>query len=220
MLYLYLIRHAESEVNIEKLHIGGRNLEARLTERGKLQCEKLAERLLEESTIFDGVYASTAVRAMDTAKIVCEKMHFPVETIQHSDLLLEYDQGDWQGRLRTDVYTPEVKEAIKKDPWNFRPPHGESLKDTEERMYAFVEQNLLNRDILENNFSASIFSHGLAIRCLLRNILDSSPGMTYKIVTDNTSITELRYTIDGWHPVRVNASSHLLQIGKIRPTYC
>jgi hypothetical protein len=54
-------------------------------------------------------------------------------------------------------------------------------------------------------------------RSFLRSVLGSSPGMTWKIETDNTSVTELSWLhagpAAGWHLNRVNDTAHLLLAG-------
>ena len=45
-----------------------------------------------------------------------------------SEELLELSQGTWEGAGRAECYTPQVLEEIKRDPWNFAAPGGESQK--------------------------------------------------------------------------------------------
>src|SRR3989338_7090495 len=150
MLDLYLFRHAESQSNINQHLIGGRSNHTPLSPLGGLQALWLGERLRNEEVIFDQVYSSTAIRTRQTANIVCEKIGYPLEHILYSEKLLELDQGDWQGQHRDIIYTPETVAKINKDNWNFTPPNGESQRDVEERMYSWVEENLLanHRDII------------------------------------------------------------------------
>ena len=60
---------------------------------------------------------------------------------------------------------------------------------------------------------ALVFTHGLAIKCCLRGLLESSPDMTRRIRLDNTAITEIGFQPDGaeqgWHILRVNDTMHL-----------
>lgn len=141
-LDIYLIRHAETDLNTTPHIIQGRSLNARLSERGLEQAEKLGERLLAEGLRFDSVYSSTADRACQTAKIACGKIGIPEYQITRLEQLVEQSHGDWEGKLRNEMYTPEVVEEFKKDMYNFCPPNGESLKMAEERMYGFVKMYL------------------------------------------------------------------------------
>ena len=59
-------------------------------------------------------------------------------------------------------------------------------------------------------FRAALFSHGMAIKCVLRAVLGSSPQMTHKLSIDNTSVTVLRHSsLNGWYLLKVNDISHL-----------
>lgn len=137
-LDIYFIRHAESEMNNSPHIIQGRNSGVKLSERGIIQAQKLGERLLAEGVKFDAIYSSIAVRAYETARIACEKMGVSAN-ITRLEQLVEQSQGDWEGKIRKEVYTPEVIERIRKDMYNFCPPNGESMKMVEERMYSFVK---------------------------------------------------------------------------------
>lgn len=211
MLDLYLIRHAESEMNRQNDLVGGRSNSSPLSERGLYQAGLLGQRFLKEHNAFDRVYSSTATRAIQTAETVSGIIHYPLERIVKSDLLLELDQGDWEGVHRRLAYTKAKLEKINANPWEFRAPNGESQRDLEERMLKFLnDEHLLSADQ-----KVAVYTHGLAIKCLLRGIMKSDPGLTYKIVIDNTSITRLRFTRLGWHVLCVNDTAHIYGQDKI-----
>ncbi|MDI6737420.1 MAG: histidine phosphatase family protein [Nanoarchaeota archaeon] len=138
-LDIYFIRHAESEMNNTPHIIQGRGANVKLSERGVMQAEKLGERLLAEGIKFGAVYSSPLIRAYETARIACEKTGIQEHSIMRLEELVEQSHGDWEGKLRNEVYTPEVRERLKKDAYNFCPPNGESMKMVEERMYGFVK---------------------------------------------------------------------------------
>ena len=210
MLNLYLLRHAESQMNLHPDIISGRINETPLSPLGELQALWLGQRLRNEDIIFDQIYSSTAVRTQQTAKIVCNQIGYPLENILSSEKLLELDQGDWEGQPRVKIYISETLAKINKDNLNFAPPNGESQKNVEDRMYSWLEENLLNQpNISTEDRTVGVFTHGLAIKCLFRKIMGSNPAMTYKIVLDNTSITKISYSQTGWHLVKFNDAAHL-----------
>ena len=210
MLDLYLIRHAESQMNVNHHLIGGRSNDTPLSSLGELQALWLGERFRNEDVQFAKVYSSTAVRTRETAKIVCNQIRYPLENILFSEKLLELNQGKWEGQPRDKIYTTETLAKINRDNWNFTPPEGESQRQVEERMYSWVEETLLAQYRAgQTSFTAAVFTHGMAVKCLLRKVLDSNPSMTYKIVLDNTSITQVSYSQTGWHLVKVNDAAHL-----------
>lgn len=213
MLDLYFIRHAQSERNLESHLIGGRSENSPLSLRGIEQAKLLAERLSTEGIYFDRVYTSPAKRAYDTARIVCIKLNFPLGELKQDERLHELSQGDWEGQPRKEYHSPETIELMSEDPLNFTPPNGESQKMVEERMYSIIEQ-LQGKDE-----RIALFGHGLAIRCLVRRILESNPAHTYKMVTDNTSITRIGYTKRGWHLLCTNDSAHLPVAERTQSSY-
>ena len=207
MLDLYLIRHAESEMNTHSDLIGGRSNGTLLSERGKVQADLLGRRLNVSEVVFDEIYSSTARRTLETAERVISHLGYSHAIVQ-SPRLLELDQGDWEGKPRVEIYTPEVLAAIRFDNWNFTPPHGESQRDVEERMIDFVHETLLER--CHEDLRVSVFTHGMAIKCFLRGIMDFSPKITYNVFLENTSITRLKYSERGWHVLTLNDTAHLL----------
>lgn len=213
MLDIFLIRHAESEGNLAAHLISGQSNHLPLSPLGRIQAQLLGKRLHHEKIQLDQVFCSTALRARDTALIACEQIAFPASQIQASDLLLEIDQGDWVGRERKEIYTPEMRALINADNWNFKAPNGESQQEVEERMLNFVNKQVL--PAWGEGKKVAVFTHGVAIKCLLRGILGFAPSMTYKLVVNNTSITRLQYDQIGWHFHSLNDCGHLNQIGYI-----
>ncbi len=206
MTRVYFIRHGESDINLNYRHlIGGQSNYTPLTEYGKNQAELLGKYLLKEKLQFDKVYSSTAIRAIDTAKISLAKIGYTLEDIVLSDKLLELDQGDWTGKHREEIYNNETMKLIDSDPWNFSAPNGESQKQVEERMLKYIYEDILSK----NYDNVVIFGHGVAFKCALRGILNSDPKYTYKLVLENTSISEFNYDGKQLNLVKWNDAYHL-----------
>ncbi len=66
---LLLIRHAESEINLQPHLIVGQSNSSELTPLGRLQAAALGDELKRSGVVFDQVHTSTAKRAIDTAKL-------------------------------------------------------------------------------------------------------------------------------------------------------
>lgn len=207
MITLDLIRHAESEMNNKEHLISGRSNQTPLSPLGKEQAQRLGKRLSDEGVFFDEVHVSPAVRTVSTAKIVTEFVGFPWERVRIDDALLELHQGEWEGKLREATYTPETLAVINADCWNFTAPEGESQRTVEERMHRWITKEILEK--AKGDYRVAVFGHGVAIKCFLRGILNSSPSMTWKIALGNTSITSFKYDCNGWHLLSVNDMAHL-----------
>ncbi|MFH1400282.1 MAG: histidine phosphatase family protein, partial [Nanoarchaeota archaeon] len=202
------------EGNMRDHLIGGRSNEYDITVRGKMQLIALADRLNREHVRFDAVWASPAVRTRRSAEMVCENVDYPLDRIIYDDALLEINQGEWEKKPRSEIYTPEMKARLDREQPFFRPPGGESQQDVEDRMYGFVEREILSRYDAAKTQTMAVFGHGYAFKTLIRHILGVDHRMTYKQQIDNTSITQLRYGVRGWIPMRINDAAHIEGVGR------
>lgn len=201
---IYLIRHAQSEMNLTPEIICGQSISAILTGKGVTQAIGLNKRLLREGLTFDGVYASTADRALTTASIATHGMG--VEIIS-DERLLELHQGDFEGKNRYQTITPSVLEQILKDEMGFKPPNGESKREVGDRMMDFISEVIEKKE----HEHAGIFGHGFAFKCLLQRILNFDPCFVRAFRLENTSITKISFdTIEeSWRFHYFNSYSHL-----------
>lgn len=210
MLDLYLFRHGECKANTRADMIGGQTNSSPLTLRGKTQAENLGWRLIVEKIKFDRIFSSEAVRALDTAWIVCARIAFNKKAIIVCPELLELNQGEWQGKKRSETYTVERLKDMNLIHPDFSAPGGESQREVEHRMFRwFYEHKLPEAGLGEGKETVGVFGHGMAFKCFLRGILNFSPAMSYKIDLDNTSITRLTFSREGWRVKTINDTAHL-----------
>ena len=213
MLTVYLIRHAESEGNVNHHLIGGQSNHLPLTERGVEQAQLLGARLKKEALKFDAWWTSTALRARHTAELVSEGMEIGADLME-TPALLEVSQGKWEGEIRSSIYTEEVKAQFLADPLHFKAPEGESIQEVQDRMFKWLEQ-LTELDTPGSNRMIAAFSHGFAIRCLMVYLMGAEAGAARRAVTDNTSLTVRRFNGGHWMLERSNDHSHLAGKQKI-----
>ncbi|WJX66050.1 hypothetical protein P8452_50644 [Trifolium repens] len=140
---VFLICHGECELNLAPELVGGRCAAAELTPNGKRQARALAVFLKSQGVRFNAVYCSPLDRARSTAVSVCKEVNFTEEQIQSSDALSEISQGNWEGCLRSETYTPEVMSYIDRFQPDFTAPSGESLRQVEFRMIRFLNETVL-----------------------------------------------------------------------------
>ncbi|KAL6011740.1 hypothetical protein ACLOJK_002205 [Asimina triloba] len=74
---------------------------------------------------------------------VLSELNFPEDQIQISDVLLEMSQGQWEGCLRSEIYTPDMVSFIDRCQPDFSAPSGESLRQVEFRMIEFLNNTVL-----------------------------------------------------------------------------
>lgn len=213
---LSLIRHGESEINATP-NIIGQTFDTKLTEKGKEQAQKLYSRLIKRKETFDYVYSSPYHRALDTAVLA--------NPIKNQKIILapeirEYNAGDWIGTNRTDTITNSIKIKMNNLNQTFLPPNGESFAMVERRAAAWLEDEILYNPkmIAESNrrkkygelpLNFGCFTHGGTIKCLLHYIIGFDKSFLWKIKIDNTSITKLSFSQEGWRLLNINDYFHL-----------
>lgn len=183
---VFLIRHAESAMNLNPHLVGGQSNETPLSELGEQQASSLGHYLLRESIVPSDVQSSTAQRATSTAEISLRTMglHIPV---QLSTDLLELDMGQWEKQPRIEIYTDDVLKQINWLEKDFAPPGGESMNDVSARMLRWLHR------IPDDDGVHFAYTHGLAIRCLMSGLFDWSREDIRSTPTENTSLTHLVY---------------------------
>lgn len=171
MIEIRWYRHAESVRNMSPHIIGGRSTTTPLSDTGRTQAFSLGVKLMKEDYRPDYVVSSPAVRCMETAKTSMGMIGIKPTLINIHDGIQELAQGVAEGGIRAEFYNPETLKIINADNHNFKFEGGESQKEVEIRMMQALEEvrAILERDNLQK---AVVFSHGQAMRCLLRGILD------------------------------------------------
>jgi probable phosphoglycerate mutase len=137
MKTFYLLRHGESEANVNRI-FAARRIDPPLTERGTQQATMQAETLKQFS--LSAIYASPLIRTQQTAKII--NKHHGLEILA-SDDLYEVDVGILDGDDQTDpdkwsVYT-NVMEKWGQNLTDVSFPNGESLDNVKDRLKAFFD---------------------------------------------------------------------------------
>ncbi|XP_073013924.1 uncharacterized protein [Typha latifolia] len=138
-----LISHGEFAASLRPDLVGGRWPAAGLTATGERQARALAVFLKSQGVTFEAVYCSPLDRARATAALVCRELDFPDNQIQISDSLVEMSQGQWEGCIRSEIYTPEMVNLIDKAQPDFSAPSGESLRQVEFRMIEFLNRTVI-----------------------------------------------------------------------------
>jgi broad specificity phosphatase PhoE len=193
MRSVLLIRHGESEINAaDPPVVGGRSGWAELTERGVAQSVALGEALAARGEPCDRVVASTTVRAQQTARYCLQALgrpEWPVRRIEVADALTELSQGEWENRLRSDIYTPTTLAGIEVDPWRFCPPGGESQEGVFLRASAWLEREVVQGEARH----VWAFGHGVVIKVLLAGLFDRDRRTAWRTPIDNASLTHLEF---------------------------
>ena len=213
-VHLYLIRHGQSEVNLNLTSVRGQALPSVLTPLGNQQAVLLGKRLKFQNIHFDYVFSSTAIRAQQTAEIALELMGVDRSNLVTSPALLEQSQGSWEGLDRRECHTDEVIQRRSETHFEFSAPNGESLRMVQKRGVEFLEpviERAKEASMAENrDIFIGVFAHANFFRSLLQYYTQCNPKDAWLIGQNNTAITELLFNQHGTALVRVNDSGHLL----------
>ena len=176
---MYLIRHGETEFNVEGKFQGQSN--SPLTENGKDQIYQVARMLKME--LGDDIHnweiiSSPLGRAMDSTKILCETLAYDLTKVQTDERLAEVSVGDWAGLYIEDIKAqwPRLLEGTNHYNWYFNSLGGERYANVEGRVKAFLE-NVKDKEKL------IVVAHGVTsriIRGLYQN-LDKDEALSLEV---------------------------------------
>jgi 2,3-bisphosphoglycerate-dependent phosphoglycerate mutase len=165
---LILVRHGQSEWNLENLFTGWRN--PNLTEQGQGEARATGKALKP-----DLYYTSALRRAQHTLDLMLEEMGILNVTITRNIALNERDYGDLSGLNKDDARKKwgEEQVLIWRRSFDVPPPGGESLKDTAARTLPYYEAEILPQ--LEAGKTVLIAAHGNSLRALVMAIEGLTP---------------------------------------------
>jgi len=160
---LYLVRHGETQWNVEKRMQGRKD--SPLTELGRQQAAWAADALRDVP--FDAAYASSSPRAMTTAEIVKGERPFEVQAV---DALQEISLGVWEGRLQKelDQAFSSHTHAFWKTPHTFRMNGAETYFAVQERVVAEMKRIVAAHP----GQTVLVVSHTVALKLILAHFGD------------------------------------------------
>jgi len=138
MLEIVLVRHGETDWNVEEIFRGRADLE--LNETGVQQAELLGEYLSRDR--IDFVYSSPLQRAVKTADSIAAHHTLEVNAVSN---LIDFDFGEWQGLSLKEVKAgyEEIYRDWTETPEQVRIPGGECLEEVRSRAMSFVEDAVM-----------------------------------------------------------------------------
>ena len=215
MPHLILVRHGQSEWNLEKRFTGWVDVD--LTGQGKLEACKAGEYVKKIKININHFYSSFQLRAIKTLKLIQETLRDQTTPIKAWQLN-ERHYGSLTGLNKDQMKEKLGEEKIHKfrRSWDIKPeplnknnpyhplnieiyknipkeniPDTESLKDTYERVMKFYDNEI--QDKLQNNENILISAHGNSIRALCKFLfkLDNDKISLLEIPTGNPLLINL-----------------------------
>lgn len=193
---IYLVRHGESEANIQNRFSGITDVD--LSDRGRKQAATAGDNL--KTYKIDYVYSSPLKRARETAEIICDVNNIDVDQIIIENNLIEVNFG-----LFENMTWDEIRESHREESENwishkhkYKFPEGESYDDIVNRISSFVDnvpENslivthfgviqsiLLYLDMVDDN---NLWDHKIDNCDIV--ILDKNKGKIEKIIKNTSS---------------------------------
>ena len=161
---IYLFRHGQTYYNKSERFTG--DINSRLTVQGKKDARKVAQKL--KGKTIDYAFQTKLSRSKETLRYVL-KYHPECKQILTDNRMIERDYGALKGRFHRTV----IKEYGQKqyDLWHrsydMRPPKGESVRDVEKRVEAFIKDLL--KFIKKHKGNVAISAHGNSMRPFRRH---------------------------------------------------
>ena len=177
---LLLVRHGETEWNVARRFQG--QTDSPLTERGRWQAQRLAERL--RHVPISAVYSSDLERTLATARVVAAPHGLPIVT---APAFREGHFGAYEGWTFAEL-VERYGEAVTRwaaDPLDLAPPGGETLRQLQARVAGFI------RTTVERHAGETVLlvGHGGSVRAAVIEALGLDLRRFRSLRMDNTSLS-------------------------------
>jgi broad specificity phosphatase PhoE len=189
-MYIYLVRHGQSNGNVTFVPGIPRPITDPLTELGRTQANTAASYILTQKVQPVVIITSPYARTVDTAMIIQQALDVPLEK---DDKLAEYNPGDWEGMHR-DEFIERFTTIDPQERYTFRPPNGESWLDEANRVH-----EVITRAEARKQTCLVLVSHYDPIKAVI-NLLTKRPITDWgaPAAYPPGSITTIHTTDSGW----------------------
>jgi probable phosphomutase (TIGR03848 family) len=201
---LLLVRHGETPTTGTVLP--GRTPGLHLSDRGRVQAERVAERLA--GLPVDGIYSSPLERTCETAQptAACTGLE-----VNENSGLIECDFGEWTGAALAELAGLPQWQTVQHTPSAFRFPDGESFAQMQARMVGTLE-------VLRTAHAGGVvvcFSHADPIKAAVAHALGTHLDLFQRIVISPGSVSALSY-VEGQAPAVLTVNSTLEPLSGLR----
>lgn len=189
MLQVYLVRHGETEWNVQR-RIQGQS-DSPLTVNGQFQARQVAERVATLGITH--IISSDLGRTQQTAEIIADATGCPIR-LDHR--LRELHMGILEQREINTL--SEEEEAWRRNLVNGnkdgRIPQGESMLELSQRMHAVLAACLE----LPTGSKPLLVSHGIALGCLINTVLGLPAWAERRLRLRNCSLSRVDFQESPW----------------------
>ena len=166
MKHIVLIRHGESQWNLENRFTGW--VDVPLSPKGEQEAREAGEKV--RAFRFDHAFTSVLTRAIRTLEIVLDVIGQPGLPVEQDQALNERMYGELQGLNKTETVEKYGEAQVKlwRRSYDIRPPGGESLQDTAERVLPYYRERVWPR--LAKGETLLVVAHGNSLRALVMHL--------------------------------------------------
>ncbi len=183
-MYLYLIRHGETDWNNEKRMQG--QIDINLNMNGVEQARVLGQKLKDEYNI-KKLYSSPLTRAYMTGQIAGDILGLECEKREE---LMEFNFGDWQG-----MTYDEIEKRYPRDWRNWKSCSHLSKINGGETFIAGLKRisKSIGEIVKSNDENTAIITHGTSIEFYINYMLNTKIEeiKMEKLIGENTSIIKI-----------------------------
>jgi len=184
-----LVRHGQTAWNSEGRYQG--HLDSPLTAAGAAQARAVAARLAGAG--IDALYSSDLERALQTARMIAEKLALPVLTDAR---LRERCLGIFQGLTRSEAQRqlPEEFRRLKSGDPEHVVPGGESARQRSELAVRCLEE------LAENHAGQRVLvvTHGGVVAAMFRHVVGVPPGAPRRFQLPNAGLNTFSHRDGRW----------------------
>lgn len=180
MRKIYLIRHGQTDANVEKRYCGWTDIS--LNSKGINQSKKIGQKISDLE--IDHIFASDLKRVKETAKHI-NKIHN--KDITYLKEIREMNFGDFENLTFKEISKkyPEQRKEIISNNLTYKFPNGESLKELYNRSIKTFKK------ILKNKGNILIVSHGGVIGSILTYVLSSDIENYWSVEVKNATLNTI-----------------------------
>ena len=172
MNYLILLRHGQSQWNLENKFTG--QTDVPLTKQGEKEAINAGEIINKLNIKIDIIFCSVLTRAIKTAQLTINQLNNYSHLYKDDNIIMtkdsalnERDYGQLVGLNKSDVAKKYGKEQTQlwRRSYNVAPPNGESLKNVIERVDPYFNKNIKSE--INNKKNVLVVAHGNSLRAML-----------------------------------------------------
>jgi probable phosphoglycerate mutase len=201
---LLLVRHGQTPTT--GLVLPGRAPGLHLSDSGRMQAERVAERLA--GLPIDVIYSSPLERARETAEPTAVRKGLEVNLNQG---LLECDFGEWTGAALADLYPLPQWQNVQHSPASFRFPGGENFQQMQSRIVEALEELCT----IHAGGVLVCFSHADPIKAAVAHAVGTHLDLFQRIVVSPGSVSAISY-VSGQSPAVLTVNSTLEPLNGLR----